>query len=80
VGKVGENAQNFYQALKKKISEFELDDKIVFTGELEREDVLSYFSECDLFVLPSRRESFPTCIPILHMKIPMRALSTMIYV
>jgi GT2 family glycosyltransferase len=57
VGKIGNIG--FYDQLKRKVSERGLADKIIFTGELDREDVMSCYAECDVFVLPSRRESFP---------------------
>lgn len=75
VGKVGN--KEFYESLRLRVKERGFDDRIVFTGELEREDVFSCYSECDLFVLTSRRESFPNAVleamafakPIISMRV-----------
>jgi len=60
VGKVG--SERFYKKLREKVAGEAMDNRIVFTGELPREDTLSCISECDAFLFPSRQESFPTAI------------------
>jgi len=60
VGKPGD--QRFYGKLKHAVDQHHLQDRIIFTGELGRAELYSCYSECNLFVLPSRRESFPTVV------------------
>jgi glycosyltransferase involved in cell wall biosynthesis len=60
VGKIGH--EEFYQTLRKKIDRHGMGGRIVFLGELSRRDVVRAYSECSAFVLPSRRESFPTVV------------------
>jgi GT2 family glycosyltransferase/glycosyltransferase involved in cell wall biosynthesis/predicted O-methyltransferase YrrM len=60
VGKVGN--EEFFKKLKSVIASRQLDDRIIFTGQLNRRDLISYYTECQTFVLPSRRESFPTAV------------------
>ena len=60
VGKVGN--EEFFKKLKSVIASRQLDDRIIFTGQLNRRDIISYYTECQTFVLPSRRESFPTAV------------------
>lgn len=59
-GKIGDRA--FYDMLERRISEHQMGDRIVFLGELSRRDIISAYTECSAFVLPSRRESFPTAV------------------
>lgn len=35
-----------------------VEDQVIFTGALSREEVANYMNECDAFVLPSRYETF----------------------
>ena len=59
IGKVGN--QEFYHELTKKIKKYGLKE-IIFLGELSRDQVYSYYKNCDAVVLPSRSESFPTSV------------------
>jgi len=59
VGKVGD--KHFYQSIKRQAEQRGL-NRIIFTGELSRRRVLSCFAECNVFVLASRQESFPTVV------------------
>ena len=45
-------------ALRARVAEHELTDRVVFLGELSREGVLATLRTADCFVLPSRHESF----------------------
>jgi len=59
IGRIGN--QEFYAKLVKKVKKFGLNE-IIFTGELNREEVYSFYKNCDVVVLPSRSESFPTAV------------------
>jgi glycosyltransferase involved in cell wall biosynthesis len=48
--------------VKSKIAELGLQDKIYLSGLLDSSDVLSAFQDADLFVLPSRTDTFPNTI------------------
>ncbi|MDP8299350.1 MAG: glycosyltransferase family 4 protein [Candidatus Tantalella remota] len=48
--------EQYYKALKSKVSSYGIDDNIIFTGQ--REDVGGLLSVLDVFVLPSVREGF----------------------
>lgn len=50
----------FKEELEKLIDEYNLNDKIVFPGVLTGEDKLEALVDCDIFVMPSRYESFTT--------------------
>ena len=60
VGKVGN--EEFFKKLRSLVASRQLNDRIIFTGQLNRREVISYYTECQAFVLPSRRESFPTSV------------------
>jgi glycosyltransferase involved in cell wall biosynthesis len=62
VGKIGKTREDFYNSLTRKVKEHGLEDRILFVGELGREETLSCLSECDVFVLPSRVDSFPSTV------------------
>jgi L-malate glycosyltransferase len=44
--------------LKKLANELEIEDKVVFLGYIDRDEVIEYMSKCNCFVLPSRYETF----------------------
>jgi len=52
----------FLSALKKKIDDLNIDDKILFTGPLFEREKLSAYIDADVFVLPSIYETFPNSV------------------
>lgn len=50
----------FKAELEKLISDFGLGDKIIFPGVLTGEDKIEALVDCDIFIMPSRYESFTT--------------------
>ena len=50
----------FLNELKSLINEFGLEDKVIFPGVLIGEDKKEALVDCDIFVMPSRYESFTT--------------------
>ena len=48
--------KSYEEELKEKISLYQLEDRIEWLPSLSREDLLAYWSEADLFALPSRWE------------------------
>ena len=50
----------FLNTLKKLIAEYGLEDKVLFPGVLIGEDKKEALVDCDIFVMPSRYESFTT--------------------
>ena len=50
----------YLDTVKKLINKFKLDKKIIFTGVLTGNDKYSALTDCDIFVMPSRYESFTT--------------------
>lgn len=57
VGDVAEGSEEYYDELKKFISTFNLQDKVVFAGR--QEDISSWLSVMDVFVMPSLYEGLP---------------------
>ena len=55
-GALGEN-------LRKKTREFGLEGKVLFVGQRNHEEIPVWINACDIFVLPSLSEGFPTVIP-----------------
>lgn len=45
--------------LERSVREFGLEDRVIFTGWLEREDVVKEFCQADIFILTSYFEGFP---------------------
>ncbi|OIQ05081.1 MAG: hypothetical protein COZ53_01120 [Candidatus Altarchaeum sp. CG_4_8_14_3_um_filter_33_2054] len=50
--------QRYYNSLVEYVNQNNLNDNIIFKGELSDEEVKKEFSECSVFVLPSKVESF----------------------
>ncbi len=50
----------FKEELEKLIDEFNLNDKVIFVGVLLGKDKIKALVDCDVFVMPSRYESFTT--------------------
>lgn len=50
----------FLDTVKSLINEFNLEDKVIFPGVLVGEDKKEALVDCDIFVMPSRYESFTT--------------------
>ena len=50
----------YLSKLKEKVQEYSLDDDIIITGPLYNEEKQEALVDCDLFVMPSRYESFTT--------------------
>jgi glycosyltransferase involved in cell wall biosynthesis len=55
-------AQAFVDMIKHRVQELELAGHVVFTGHVEPDKVSAYLQASDLFVLPSRREGFPSVV------------------
>ncbi|MEM1510586.1 MAG: glycosyltransferase family 4 protein [Thermofilaceae archaeon] len=49
--------------LEKRSKKYGLNDKIIFTGGRPHEEIPLWMNACDLFILPSLSEGFPTVIP-----------------
>lgn len=52
----------YLSILKKRISEINAQDKIIYTGPLFGRDKLAAYNDSDIFVLPSTYDAFPTTI------------------
>lgn len=48
--------------LKKQVSKLKLEDNIIFTGSLSKSQIIEYYQNATIFVLPSYREGFPTSL------------------
>jgi len=51
------------RVLRKQAKNLGLDDNVLFTGMKKHEEIPIWMNACDLFVLPSLNEGFPTVIP-----------------
>lgn len=60
IGKVGD--LKFYKELKDFVSVHGLSHSVNFTGELDQDKIRDYLAQCQAFVLPSWRESFPLSV------------------
>lgn len=58
VGAISSDNQSWVDALKQEIKDAGLADRILFTGELEFEDLPHYFSACSIVTALSRNEGF----------------------
>ena len=56
---VGED-YGFKENIEKLIEQFNIKDKVIFTGVLTGNDKIEALVDCDIFVMPSRYESFTT--------------------
>lgn len=59
---VHEYDPTYFQTIQEAIRDQQLEDHVVFTGQLDEEDLLREYSECAVFVLPSRQETAPMVI------------------
>jgi glycosyltransferase involved in cell wall biosynthesis len=59
---IGEQSSDYHQEIKEKISRYHLDDLVTFTGMLDRETLMGYFSKGHLSVLTSIKEGKPRAI------------------
>jgi glycosyltransferase involved in cell wall biosynthesis len=74
---VGEKLDG-YQELRKLIYSLKINEKVKFIGKISEKELLRLYSECDIYVQPSRQEGFPTTLiealssgkPIISTKIP----------
>lgn len=48
--------------LKKQVNKLKLEDNIIFTGSLSKSQIIEYYQNATIFVLPSYREGFPTSL------------------
>ena len=53
----------YEDALRKLVTEFDLEENVTFLGFLNEEEKFSYMKTIDIFVLPSYWESFPLVLP-----------------
>ena len=49
-------------SLKKQVSKLKLENNIIFTGSLSKSQIIEYYQNATIFVLPSYREGFPTSL------------------
>lgn len=49
-------------SLKKQVSKLKLENNIIFTGSLNKSQIIEYYQNATIFVLPSYREGFPTSL------------------
>lgn len=54
----GGDEERYKKNVDRLVSELALDNSIIFTGLLSREETISAFVDCDIFVLPSYSENF----------------------
>jgi len=60
---VGGVAQkNYYEYLLKLIKNLKLKNKIIFTGFVDKDLLKSLYHGCDIFVLPTKADTLPSCI------------------
>jgi glycosyltransferase involved in cell wall biosynthesis len=52
----------YLPSLKKLVGELKIDNKVLFTGPLYREDKLKAYVDADVYVLPSFYETFPNTV------------------
>jgi glycosyltransferase involved in cell wall biosynthesis len=52
----------FLQVLEKQVRNLDIDGKVIFTGPLFNRDKLEAYVDADVFVLPSRYETFGVCV------------------
>ena len=50
----------FEDKLKKQVLNYGLTDKVIFTGPLYNDDKFNALNDCDIFIMPSKYESFTT--------------------
>jgi L-malate glycosyltransferase len=51
-----------FDNLKKQVNKFKLEDNFIFTGFLSKSQIIEYYQNATVFVLPSYREGFPTSL------------------
>jgi L-malate glycosyltransferase len=51
-----------FDNLKKQVSKFKLEDNFIFTGFLNKSQIIEYYQNATIFILPSYREGFPTSL------------------
>ncbi len=54
--------EDYEKELKEKVDEYNLKDRVLFTGAIDRDSLMSAYKECDLVVLPSHQEGFGLAI------------------
>jgi glycosyltransferase involved in cell wall biosynthesis len=60
---VGGVAQkNYYEHLLKLIKNLKLKNRIIFTGFVDKDLLKSLYHGCDIFVLPTKADTLPSCI------------------
>tara|TARA_B100001146_G_scaffold90462_1_gene80139 strand:- start:1159 stop:2379 length:1221 start_codon:yes stop_codon:yes gene_type:complete len=52
-----EESNEYYRSIKSLVIEMRLDDKVIFTGAIAHDNLATYYSAADVFVLPSHYES-----------------------
>jgi glycosyltransferase involved in cell wall biosynthesis len=57
---VGEVDDRYYPILMKRISELGIEDNVLLKGRVSEAELLYLYNQCDIFVLPSLHEGFPT--------------------
>ncbi len=50
--------KTYYNQLKRQINELSLNNDVIFLGAIHQEQILSYYQNSDLLLLPSKTESF----------------------
>lgn len=59
---VGKGEGAYFEKIKSLISQLNLKERIVFTGEKSNKETVPYFQISDIFVLPSNYEGFPKVV------------------
>jgi glycosyltransferase involved in cell wall biosynthesis len=54
--------EDYERELKSKVDDYNLKEKVLFTGAIDRDSLMSAYKECDLVVLPSHQEGFGLAI------------------
>lgn len=55
---VGDDSSKYATSMKALVSELKLEDKVIFVGKKTQKEISLWMNACDLFVLPSIKESF----------------------
>lgn len=71
----------FLEELKAQAKALNIDDRVVFTGAVDHEDLVNYYGACQLYITASvtdtnsisMKEAMATGLPVIHIKDPLNA-------